>query len=64
MATSNRDRIDQGLQLLAAGLRPFVDAVMSAAAPGGQDWVELLEARDNASTGPRTSTRGTIRGSC
>ena len=29
MATSNRDRIDQGLQLLGAGLRPFVDTVMS-----------------------------------
>ncbi len=33
MATSNRDRIDRGLQLLQAGLEPFVDAAMSAAAP-------------------------------
>ena len=39
------------MQLLAAGLRPFVDAAMSAAAPGGQDWVEMLEARDNAKHG-------------
>ena len=31
MATSNRDRIDAGLQLLGAGLRPFVDPVMAAA---------------------------------
>jgi hypothetical protein len=47
MATSNRDRIDQGLQLLGAGLRPFVDAVMAASVPTGRDWVELLDARDN-----------------
>jgi predicted AAA+ superfamily ATPase len=51
MATSNRDRIDQGLQLLGAGLRPFVDAVMSASAPAGRDWVELLDARDNQRRG-------------
>ena len=51
MATSNRERVGQGLELLAAGLWPFVDAAMSAAAPGGQDWVEVLEARDNARHG-------------
>ena len=54
MATSNRDRIDQGLQILAAGLRPFVDSVMSASVPAGRDWVEVLEARDNPRRG-RTS---------
>ncbi len=51
MATSNRERIDAGLQLLQAGLLPFVDATMSAQAPGGQDWVAMLEARDNARHG-------------
>jgi predicted AAA+ superfamily ATPase len=51
MATSNRERIDAGLQLLQAGLLPFVDATMSAQAPGGQDWVALLEARDNSKQG-------------
>jgi predicted AAA+ superfamily ATPase len=51
MATSNRDRIDQGLQLLGAGLRPFVDSVMSAAAPAGRDWVEVLDARENSRRG-------------
>jgi predicted AAA+ superfamily ATPase len=51
MATSNRDRIDGGLQLLAVGLGPFVDAAMATAAPGGQDWVAVLEARDNAKYG-------------
>jgi predicted AAA+ superfamily ATPase len=51
MATSNKDRVGQGLELLQAGLEPFVDAAMSAAAPGGQDWVAMLEARDNARHG-------------
>jgi predicted AAA+ superfamily ATPase len=51
MATSNKERVGQGLELLATGLLPFVDAAMSAAAPGGQDWVAMLEARDNAKHG-------------
>ena len=51
MATSNRERIDAGLQLLQAGLLPFVDATMSAQAPSGQDWVAMLEARDNSKHG-------------
>jgi predicted AAA+ superfamily ATPase len=51
MATSNRDRIDRGLQQLAAGLGPFVDSAMSAVAPGGRDWVQVLEDRDNAKHG-------------
>ena len=51
MATSNKERVGQGLELLQAGLEPFVDAAMSAAAPGGQDWVAVLEARDNAKHG-------------
>jgi predicted AAA+ superfamily ATPase len=51
MATSNRERIDQGLQFLAQGLRPFVDSVMSASTPNGRDWVELLTARENANRG-------------
>ena len=53
MATSNRDRIDRGLQVLAAGLGPFVDSMMSAAAPAGRDWVEVLEDRDAAKHGTR-----------
>jgi predicted AAA+ superfamily ATPase len=51
MAASNRDRIDRGLQLLAQGLGPFVDEAMSAAAPNGRDWVQVLEDRDNAKHG-------------
>ncbi len=51
MAISNRDRIDRGMNVLAAGLAPFVDAAMSAAAPAGRDWVDMLEARDNSRHG-------------
>jgi predicted AAA+ superfamily ATPase len=51
MATSNRDRVGRGLEILAAGLGPFVDAQMSSAVPGGQDWVEMLQARDAAKHG-------------
>lgn len=51
MATSNRERIDQGFQFLQQGLGPFVHEVMCAAAPSGQDWAAMLEARDNAKFG-------------
>ncbi|MGH7068736.1 MAG: Swt1 family HEPN domain-containing protein, partial [Acetobacteraceae bacterium] len=50
MATSNRERIDQGLQLLGQGLGPFIESVMSPAAQG-RDWVELLDARNNQRRG-------------
>lgn len=51
MATSNRERIDQGFQFLQQGLMPFVDEVMSAATPGDRDWVEVLDARNNQRRG-------------
>ena len=55
MATSNRERIDQGLQLLGQGLKPFVEAVMAPAAQG-RDWVEVLDARNNARRGTHFSS--------
>src|SRR5512146_2397989 len=51
MATSNRERIDRGLQLLAQGLRPVVDSVMSASVPVERDWVDVYEARESARRG-------------
>jgi predicted AAA+ superfamily ATPase len=45
VATSNRDRVGRGMDLLAEGLAPFVDAGMSAAAPAGRDWADVLAAR-------------------
>jgi len=54
---SNRDVIGRGLELLAAGLGPFVDTQMTAAVPGGQDWIGVLDARDRSrhGTGRRSS---------
>jgi predicted AAA+ superfamily ATPase len=46
MAMSNRDRVGRGLEILAAGLGPFVDARMAATAPDSRDWVEMLQVRD------------------
>lgn len=46
MALNNRDRVGRGLELVATGLGPFVDTQMVAAAPDGQNWVEVLAARD------------------
>jgi predicted AAA+ superfamily ATPase len=51
VAVSNRDRVGRGLEILAAGLSPFVDVQMSAAAPTGRDWIEVLAARDTAKHG-------------
>ena len=46
MATSNRDRVGRGFELLALGLGPFVDEQMASALPAGADWVETLHGRD------------------
>ena len=52
MATSNRERIQRGFEVLAEGLGPFVDDRMSAAAKeAGGDWIALMEARDEAKNG-------------
>jgi predicted AAA+ superfamily ATPase len=51
MAISNRDRVGRGMDILAAGLWPFVDERMTAITPDGRDWVELLQARDAAKHG-------------
>lgn len=45
-----KERVGRGLDLLARGLRPFVDQQMGAASPG-KDWVKLLETRDELRTG-------------
>ena len=47
MATSNRDRIGRGFELLAAGLEPFIDKLMTARPGSSGDWLALLEARES-----------------
>jgi len=62
MALSNRDRIGRGLELLAAGLEPFVDMMMTMATPGDRDWVEIIQARDAAKHGVnRTYDKSDVR---
>lgn len=51
MALTNRDRVGKGMEVLAQGLRPFVDRHMSGKVPEGRDWVEILAARDAAKHG-------------
>jgi hypothetical protein len=51
MVTTNRDRVDRGMGHLASGLGPFVDERMTAAVPGGLDWVEILMARNTSRYG-------------
>jgi predicted AAA+ superfamily ATPase len=51
MAMSNRDRVGRGLEMLATGLGPFVEARMAAAAPDGRAWAEMLQARDASRRG-------------
>ncbi|HUY46059.1 MAG TPA: Swt1 family HEPN domain-containing protein [Streptosporangiaceae bacterium] len=51
MVITNRDRVGRGLEHLASGLGPFVDARMSAATPNGQDWLDVLAARDRSRFG-------------
>jgi len=51
MVMTNRERVGRGLEHLARGLGPFVDARMSAAAPDGQDWLDVLAARDRSRFG-------------
>jgi Swt1-like HEPN len=51
MLMSNREVIGRGLELLAAGLGPFVDTQMTAAVDGGRDWISVLDGRDRSRHG-------------
>jgi predicted AAA+ superfamily ATPase len=52
MATSNRDRVSKGFDVLSAGLMEFVDRQMTSASEGlGLDWVQVIEKRDETKNG-------------
>lgn len=51
MATSNRERVGRDFELLAVGLSPFVDRMMSTAAGAAGDWLGLIGPRENAQHG-------------
>jgi predicted AAA+ superfamily ATPase len=61
MALSNRDRVGRGLELLAEGLKPFVDRHMASAAPDSRDWVEWLANRSGRDGRPITMSRSDPR---
>lgn len=62
MALTNNEKVGRGFQVLLEGLRPFVDARMSAAAPAGKDWVELFEAAENSKDGTnKTYSKDDVR---
>lgn len=42
MALSNRDRVGRAFELLAEGLRPYVDRRMTVAPGAGSDWLEAF----------------------
>ena len=52
MATSNRDRVSKGFDVLSAGLVEFVDRQMTSASDGlGIDWIQVIEKRDETKNG-------------
>jgi predicted AAA+ superfamily ATPase len=52
MAISNRDRVSKGFDVLSAGLLEFVDRQMISAAEAiGDDWIKIIEKRDEAKNG-------------
>jgi predicted AAA+ superfamily ATPase len=52
MATSNRDRVSKGFDLLSAGLLDFVDRQMSSSTEGlGNDWLDVISKRDAVKNG-------------
>lgn len=50
MTLTPKERVGRGLDILAVGLRPFVELHMRASA-SGRDWVALLTARDELRLG-------------
>jgi hypothetical protein len=50
---SNRELVGRGLELLAGGLGPFVQARMAAAYPTDPDWTSVIAARDTLRPGGR-----------
>lgn len=46
MALSNIDQVGRGLDVLAAGLGPFIARVLQPYVPAGRDWTALLAAKD------------------
>ena len=62
MALTNNEKVLRGLDQLLEGMRPWVDMRMSAQAPPGKDWIELIAAEDEAKFGTaKTYSRDDVR---
>ncbi|WP_327416449.1 Swt1 family HEPN domain-containing protein [Streptomyces sp. NBC_01233] len=51
MALTNNEKVLRSFDQLLEGMRPWVDMRMSAQAPAGKDWMELIAAEDVAKFG-------------
>ncbi|MEU8702050.1 Swt1 family HEPN domain-containing protein [Streptomyces sp. NPDC048680] len=62
MALTNNEKVLRSFDQLLEGMRPWVDMRMSAQAPTGKDWIELIAAEDVAKFGTaKTYTRDDVR---
>lgn len=62
MALTNNEKVLRGFDQLLEGIRPWVNMRMSAQAPAGKDWIELVAAEDAAKFGsPRTYSQDDVR---
>ncbi|MEV7638564.1 Swt1 family HEPN domain-containing protein [Streptomyces rubiginosohelvolus] len=62
MALTNNEKVLRSFDQLLEGMRPWVDMRMSAQAPAGKDWVELIAAEDVAKFGTaKTYSRDDVR---
>lgn len=53
MALSNRDRVGRVFELLGPALDEFHTYVLAKEMPAGQDWIDLLSAKDSARSGAK-----------
>lgn len=62
MALTNNEKVLRSFDQLLEGMRPWVDMRMSAQAPTGKDWMELIAAEDVAKFGTaKTYSRDDVR---
>ncbi|MET8534760.1 Swt1 family HEPN domain-containing protein [Streptomyces sp. NPDC005065] len=62
MALTNNEKVLRSFDQLLEGMRPWVDMRMSAHAPTGKDWIELIAAEDLAKFGTaKTYSRDDVR---
>ncbi|MFE1099028.1 Swt1 family HEPN domain-containing protein [Nocardiopsis alba] len=62
MALTNNEKVLRGFDQLLEGIRPWVEMRMSAQAPAGKTWIEVIAAEDAAKFGsPKTYSQDDVR---